>query len=343
LLIINCKIADSNPRLSTAKGTQRHDGAGTSAPRPDAQVVEQTEDENSKKRKREALDEADPKLQEYLEVMGHPVKKPRDGEVIGTDNHADPGPAVFPAVFEAGESDDEYEDIPSLNPNGPAQGASARVETVATSVPDGESPTPATKDVPAREVPQVSADATDDDWLRSRTNRLLDLVDPDDPGFAARAASSVVATTTPQTSESKEPKHTGTTADVDGQDEQNQSASVATEDAEDVTKQVEKTRRLFLRNLSYTVTEDDIREHFSKFGALEEVSIFLQVFSTQKLALRDEPLDRDSLCHWHMMRPWAQYFSRCFEILTKGPITILILQRCHWTLANSVIGECAVG
>ncbi|KAL2137917.1 hypothetical protein VTI28DRAFT_7843 [Corynascus sepedonium] len=266
-------IADSNPRLSTAKGTQRHDGAGTSAPRPDAQVVEQTEDENSKKRKREALDEADPKLQEYLEVMGHPVKKPRDGEVIGTDNHADPGPAVFPAVFEAGESDDEYEDIPSLNPNGPAQGASARVETVATSVPDGESPTPATKDVPAREVPQVSADATDDDWLRSRTNRLLDLVDPDDPGFAARAASSVVATTTPQTSESKEPKHTGTTADVDGQDEQNQSASVATEDAEDVTKQVEKTRRLFLRNLSYTVTEDDIREHFSKFGALEEVNV----------------------------------------------------------------------
>src|SRR5690606_22334406 len=102
--------------------------------------------------------------------------------------------------------------------------------------------------IPVREVPKVSADATDDDWLRSRTNRLLDLVDPDDPEFAARAVSSAPAAAATFIPETKEPAHAESIADADGPDH---GAPVPAEDTEDAIKQVEKTRRLFLRNLSY--------------------------------------------------------------------------------------------
>ncbi|KAL2184358.1 RNA-binding domain-containing protein [Thermothelomyces heterothallicus CBS 203.75] len=263
-------IVDSKPKFPAAKDEQRHDGAGISSRKPDGTGVDQTDDEKSKKRKREALEEADPKLQEYLEVMGHPVKKPRDREVVGIGQETDSVAAVPPAVIEAGESDDEYEDIPSLKPKGGAKGDPAPVEAAPAAVPDGEGPTPAAGDVPVREVPKVAADATDDDWLRSRTNRLLDLVDPDDPEFAARAVPSAPAAATTHAPEPKDSAGVETATDADSP---NQGAPVPAEDTEDAIKQIEKTRRLFLRNLGYTVTEDDIQEHFSKFGALEEVNL----------------------------------------------------------------------
>ncbi|KAI9489053.1 hypothetical protein BDB00DRAFT_962913 [Zychaea mexicana] len=39
----------------------------------------------------------------------------------------------------------------------------------------------------------------------------------------------------------------------------------------DVTEQIEDTGRLFVRNLAYTCTEDDLRELFSRYGSLAEI------------------------------------------------------------------------
>lgn len=218
------------------------------------------------------LDEADHKLQEYLEVMGHPTKKARDQEAPGGNIQPELASALPPAIMEAGESDDEYEDIPARHSKGSAQVSSAHVELTPTPAANGENPTPAAGDGDGsvREAPQVSVDATDDDWLRSRTSRLLDLVDPDDPGFTARVAPSVPAAA----SASEPPKPAPDAADPD-LDELNEGVPVQAASSEDVAKLVERTSRLFLRNLSYNVTEDDIRKHFTKFGNLEEVSTFL--------------------------------------------------------------------
>lgn len=262
-----CKIADSTPRPATKNGVGPG-AAKPTLPKTGAPSIEPAEDANPKKRKRQPLDEADPKLQEYLEVMGHPTKKPRDDEeALGGTSQSDYASAVPPAVLEAGESDDEYEEIPSRPARTPAAHVTpAHVETPSAPLADGEPPASALPDGPAREAPQVPADATDDDWLRSRTSRLLDLVDPDDPEFPARPTPSVSAV---PASEPQERSHGSPPADADGSD----GSAGKGNTAENAVELIEKTSRLFLRNLSYTVTEDDIRDHFSKFGSLEEVSI----------------------------------------------------------------------
>lgn len=261
-------IADSNPRLPTAKDGQRQGVPRGSTLDHSGSSIEQPEDESSKKRKREVLDEADHKLQEYLEVMGHPTKRARDQEALNGNVQPELASALSPAIIEAGESDDEYEDIPARHSKGSTQVSSADVDIPPAPAANVENPTPAAGDGPAREAPQVSVDATDDDWLRSRTSRLLDLVDPDDPGFATRVAPSVPAAVSAPEPQKSPPD--ATKLDLDGV---NEDLPVQVGSSEDVAKLVEKTSRLFLRNLSYNVTEDDIREHFAKFGNLEEVNV----------------------------------------------------------------------
>jgi multiple RNA-binding domain-containing protein 1 len=267
-----CKIADSAPKPA-AKSTPGH---GVSKPflhKSGDPEVEQTEDANLKKRKREALDEADPKLQEYLEVMGHQAKKPRDQDTLNGNMQSESMSALPSAVLDAGESDDEYEHIPTHLPQRPIQGTPGHVDATPAPVAAGKPPALAPPDEPAKEVPQVSTEATDDDWLRSRTSRLLDLVDPDDPGFVARPPPS--APVVAPASKPQEQPHGDGGANADVPSEALLSKG---EGPDDTAELVDKTSRLFLRNLSYAVTEDDIREHFSTFGTLEEVGISLFSF-----------------------------------------------------------------
>ncbi|KAK4681088.1 Multiple RNA-binding domain-containing protein 1 [Podospora pseudoanserina] len=257
------------PRSATqaAHVPSRDAAKASSLVKSDAEPSE--DDPSSKKRKRDVVDEADPKLQEFLEVMGHPTKKAKDGEALGSGAfESEAADAIPSALIEGGESDDEYEDIP-VRPKRPIEEAPTSALPVATPVAAIIPPAPSQPaEDAAREVPQVPAEATDDDWLRSRTNRLLDLVDPDDPGFPAQSAGAMLATTqTPlpeaQVQETQEP---GLAA---GSGEK----PVVARTPEDAVKLIQKTARLFLRNLSYTVTEDNVRGHFSQFGELEEVHV----------------------------------------------------------------------
>jgi multiple RNA-binding domain-containing protein 1 len=231
------------------------------------------EDGDVKKRKRD-IDEADPKLREYLEVMNpaHAPKRVRD------DDGIPPVPEMAPPPPEDGESDAEYEEIPSKTLKHVAK------DTSAVKQPDAVQPPPLQPelkaetlmvDVPlpqAEEVKQgASVDATDDDWLRSRTNRLLDLVDPDDPSFvAARSAASGPAAE----NMSHIPTTSGPAEDVNNRDAVPSHADPA-EDApqagDDPETVIQMTARLFVRNLPYTATEENLSSHFGKFGALEEV------------------------------------------------------------------------
>lgn len=109
---------------------------------------------------------------------------------------------------------------------------------------------------------------SDADWLRSRTSRLLGLADeeqvesdaivrPEDDGvdrFVAEAGRESDAPDTPSL-EAQEPGEK-----LDSQ-------------ADAPTAAIQQSGRLFVRNLPYGVTEDDLRERFKDIGSLDEVRI----------------------------------------------------------------------
>ncbi|KAK3954040.1 hypothetical protein QBC32DRAFT_102302 [Pseudoneurospora amorphoporcata] len=273
-------IADSIPHhKSTSRGPSKDvdpKNAPTVAP-PSTKVTAAAvpKDEvapDAPKRKLDILDAADPKLQEYLDVMGaHPSKKMRNAEGLTTTVDEVLAPAV-PAGLEDSESDDEYEEIPARTQNQPTHIADQEMVDAPPVAGVASSATPAAVE-PSESAPPVSLDATDDDWLRSRTNRLLDLVDPDDAAFALRlAAPAAAAAPAPVPTASVENTASAKTEEHPA-DGSRTTAGTSKQDPESAISMIEKTSRLFLRNLSYTVTEDDVREHFAKFGTLEEVHV----------------------------------------------------------------------
>ena len=244
-------------------------------------------DSSPKKRKRDDIDKSDPKLQEFLEVMGHPSKKSKDqGNQSGAlRTGRSPSP---PAVVEAGKSDDEYEDIPVRVSTSDLRTAAISEDVSENLRVNIDPPVKHTRDVADGETQQVGMAGTDDDWLRSKTSRLLDLVDPDDPGFPARLRGtasmnppSVVEVSTPVTTEEAQ----GKLSDVMDEPQERPGRAASSEDTADL---IRETSRLFLRNLSYTTTEDDIRDHFSSFGHLDEVRKVPSTFPTT--TFNDEPL-----------------------------------------------------
>ena len=233
---------------------------------------EATSDQQPKKRKREDLDESDKKLKEYLEVM-------KTGQVSSNklEGIMDPGqPDVGkeePALQIEAESDDEYESIPTRPAKKPREATEGREAEPATKdlrvadVVEGQDP----PTLPEASRPIADVNATDDDWLRSRTNRLLDLVDPDDPEVAVKQQSSQVV-----------PKQGSQDIPADGspvspgvvdqdvvEDHEEQPAHHVDQDS--AVDTIRGTARLFLRNLPYSATEEDLRSHFETFGEVKEV------------------------------------------------------------------------
>jgi multiple RNA-binding domain-containing protein 1 len=107
---------------------------------------------------------------------------------------------------------------------------------------------------------------SDIDWLRSRTNRVLDLVEDDEQPVPA------VPSSKPQPVQPAQPaQHIAPEAVA--QPEKTEEPEARPEDvppSAEVDK-IRDTGRLYLRNLHFEVNEEELREHFSKYGSLEEV------------------------------------------------------------------------
>ncbi|KAL6876618.1 RNA-binding domain-containing protein [Trichoderma novae-zelandiae] len=269
-------ISDSAP--SKSQRSVHSDQHVASHQRPN-----QDEEGTSKKRKREDLDESDPKLREFLRVM----KTGKKG-VLADETNPDADMAGLATGGDAlveGESDDEYEQIPKSKEKLRKTESSEASRSLVT----GQRPPRETSDQttlpPAKEVvagdvkpqeteklPQHDAGATDDDWLRSRTNRLLDLVDPDDlprPAESAVEAETVVQDDgdngdTPPSPRDAVEEETPAEADDRGAEGVGADDAIAT---------IMRTSRLFVRNLPYTTTEEDLHREFGKFGTLQEVHL----------------------------------------------------------------------
>lgn len=108
------------------------------------------------------------------------------------------------------------------------------------------------QEVPGELADQATAVPTDNDWLRGRTNRTLDLMDPEDVPVQ-------------QVPEPFEP--------VTLPDSQEKQATTSNDPPEQIVDAIQvPNARLFLRNLAFTVTESDLRDKFRQYGKIHEVS-----------------------------------------------------------------------
>ncbi|THV54407.1 hypothetical protein BGAL_0027g00180 [Botrytis galanthina] len=226
------------------------------------------------KRKRSDVDVADPKLQEFLEVMQPASKSNANMWKAGTmDADMEEPPTKLQAIeVPEGESDDEYQSVPSKAKKAPAN----PIESKAPSAPIpstivAESANQA--DEAMVDAPSNDVEATDDDWLRSHTNRLLDIVDPEDiipqtQNLDVKDVEEVVAgKTEPNTAVEVEDM----VVDDAQVDEEQTEHSPSELDA--TLETIKASGRLFVRNLPYSATEDDLRKHFEQYGTLEEIHL----------------------------------------------------------------------
>ncbi|KAL9480052.1 hypothetical protein ACSS6W_004838 [Trichoderma asperelloides] len=263
-----------NPALDKSQRAVHSDARVANNPRPHLK-----EEGDSKKRKREDLDESDPKLREFLRVM-----KAGKGGVLADETNPDADMTGLAtggeALVEEGESDNEYEQIPK------------RQEKLRKTESSEASRTDDVKPQETEEAPQTSVDATDDDWLRSRTNRLLDLVDPDDlPQPAEQAALDEAVRDDGENTNTLHSSHE--VVSEDAPDQANDQGAEAT-GADDAIATITRTSRLFVRNLPYTATEEDLHQKFGEFGTLQEVHLPTNASGVRKgfaLVLYDDSSD----------------------------------------------------
>lgn len=290
-MLMECQISD--PAL-TKGHNKSHSSYGAAGSIPKGSDHPADDESSSKKRKRDEPDASDPKLREFLQVM----KRGRESamEDMSNTNLGGDLPAVPAAAVPEEESDDEYEQIPA------SRGKQRRIDPPQKDQASDSPPaqlmeidTPSASQVPASDetaepsgakqanLEQPGLGASDDDWLRSRTNRLLDLVDPDD---LERIPVQATTTNAPETKggdvdNTVLPSPPSRVDVAVGQAAPEKEAGESTSD--DPLEAIRRTSRLFVRNLSYTTTENDLRESFEKFGTLEEVrDIFVGDFSCNR-------------------------------------------------------------
>lgn len=180
---------------------------------------------------------------------------------------------------------------------------------------DGDKENPTQQDAePAEEAGPVS----DADWLRSKTSRLLGLLDEDEQAeFEQHKAQEPVQSPTRDNDESRNTviENIGTEGAT------NDDAAQTTPEHDQNVDLIRASARLFLRNLAYDIREEDLQPLFAPFGKIEEVSAFSLLRCPSKKdagvlahaggCSYDEFPDRDIRCKANDVTR-SRDFSRCF-------------------------------
>lgn len=275
-MLTSKQIADQS--LPKSRKQQKEEKSTPRIAVPDAPAKE-----TSLKRKRpEEEADNDPKLKEFLDVMGQAPSKKKSW--INDDIQQGLATAAEAATEEEvkvpeGESDDEYQVIEKKpkTSHSTAQSAAPPVGPVSAVPPPVEAEEDvdmegSSEDAQPAVVPPT-APVSDSDWLRSRTNRTLDLVEDDDE---PRPATEKVPTV-PAPAPAEQPQEThDNEVDQPVPSKANDVGTAPTALSE--TDKIRQTARLYLRNLHFDVTKDDLYSHFSKYGQIEEVSRELYSF-----------------------------------------------------------------
>ncbi|KAL8972942.1 MAG: hypothetical protein Q9197_002554 [Variospora fuerteventurae] len=244
-----------------------------------------TEPSPKRKREHEPEPDTDPKLQEYLGLM-QPTSKSRtwaneDTRQVESRQGDAAGNYPTPSVSLSQEKEkDDYQRVTRKKTNARRDVDHAPPipinATIASAIPEIVQADLVTEIMP----PALGAErvaTTDDDWLRSRTSRLLGLVDDDDVGrhnddSDAREIQKGEASEILEEGSGPLSVEVGAQSKVDGV---RPHGIVAKPESNAVNNPTSDTNRLFVRNLPYTTTEDDLRHHFERldYGRIEEVHV----------------------------------------------------------------------
>ena len=278
---------------------------GTKRKHADFQEHGQRDISGDEKTKRERKRPAEPsgtfKLRESLDVMQPPFKsKIRENEDVQLSQRPELNdPRTEAASSRAGRSGYNPEQVPLKRkkeqqirekfklPSEPPAPAHASGENARTNSIDGY---PSSKDTqePSIELPTLS----DADWLRSRTSRLFGLPGGDHVQNAALLEDS--STGKAGLPELPELVKGGSVSDSDVQTQDELEV-----EGPEVEIEPSANGRLFVRNLAYTITEEDLRKYFEDqhLGSVEEVSSRATDSILFQSNSGDEYPDRDSLCN----------------------------------------------
>ena len=223
------------------------------------------------------------KLNEFLEAMQPPSKSRiwEDQTATGTQTLTDPILNVSGDYAVDEKADELYEPVPKKQKRSheitqetnqsdrPAQFK----KDLHPDITESSSPEEAEGAQRVSDPVQAESDA---DWIRSRTSRLLGLVDEDDDQVPIAQTDEDQM---PELTKEKQPEQLtpGNTSDANAQTDHEAGEDDAIEEviqSSEVQKEPIRNARLFLRNLTYSITEDDLRELFmgGNYGAIEEVS-----------------------------------------------------------------------
>ncbi|KAJ5629984.1 hypothetical protein N7528_003641 [Penicillium herquei] len=235
--------------------------------------------DNALKRKRET--EKDPKLQEYLSLMQSGKTRTWANDDTLAQASAESAAA---AINQPTQETKVVEEVPS-------QPKKARIHETSTPA-STEVPEPMVVDHSGEDGKEENPDqaeeetgpVSDMDWLRSKTSRLLGLLDEDEQAeFEERKAEEPIKSRSPSVDESRSAQIERISSpppatNVDEVDEPVDDADEPEEDeiSPEQAKNIDLIRssaRLFLRNLSYELTEADLQPLFSPFGKTEEIHI----------------------------------------------------------------------
>ena len=173
----------------------------------------------------------------------------------------------------------QLQNYQNIDPSNVEQTNTAKDSTSDTNVDDASnSGTPAPDEQDNDKNSGIRPVNDDRDWVRARTSRLLGLVDDDAENERGDHASPNTQERSANTSSAASTHERFTAADVDGEPElgtlESSSSLVPGGDADDTTQVHDDSltsSRLFVRNLSYDVKEEEIESLFSAGGKLQEV------------------------------------------------------------------------
>ncbi len=221
------------------------------------------ESETSLKRKRESRPEENPKLDEFLQVM-----QPRN-VTRSWANEDRTEQATYPKQAKSISMENKAADSPAETEDE----ASRTVESSRKRV-SLDAPIRAPGKLPERnkQLAPVENGASDTLWLRSRTSRVLDLEEGGATGPIGQQA-------TNDTHLSPEIQGLdGQVGDAAHDTHNNDAPNDAPNDASDATEMILTTGRLFLRNLPFSCSNEDLGSLFSPYGSLAEVSFIFILF-----------------------------------------------------------------
>ncbi|EPX72304.1 RNA-binding protein Mrd1 [Schizosaccharomyces octosporus yFS286] len=180
-----------------------------------------------------------------------------------------------PSVAETNEEDDEYQELPFAKrqqtdkdeqPVSDKYGASMVIDGRPQDVvedTEGNDESDADRDDSNKSGEDTEhtekKPLSDEEWLRLHRTRIRENEEETQAG-EDQNVSEAAAPSEVKLSEAEKPS---SSHEEEAQPEMN--------DYDQTIEKIEETKRLFLRNLTYSCTEEDISAHFQRFGALEQV------------------------------------------------------------------------